>query len=97
MTYQKSNFKSIGKLIEPLVRTHGSASIVSYSKLLNIWGTLVGENISETYETELETLSAWVKRKDTRNVLLSSKAKKLGFGYFQEPNGKIWWTLITGD
>lgn len=47
MTYQKSNFKSIGKLIEPLVRTHGSASIVSYSKLLNIWGTLVGENISK--------------------------------------------------
>ena len=63
----------------------------------NYDGTLVGENISETYETELETLSAWVKRKDTRNVLLSSKAKKLGFGYFQEPNGKIWWTLITGD
>ena len=47
MTYQKSNFKSIGKLIEPLVRTHGSASIVSYSNLLNIWGTLVGENISK--------------------------------------------------
>ena len=63
----------------------------------NYAGTLVGENISETYETELETLSAWVKRKDTRNILLSSKAKKLGFGYFQEPSGKIWWTLITGD
>ena len=47
MTYQKSNFKSIGKLIEPLMRRHGSASIVSYSKLLNIWGTLVGENISK--------------------------------------------------
>ena len=47
MSYQKSNFKSIGKLIEPLVRTHGRASIVSYSKLLNIWGTLVGENISK--------------------------------------------------
>jgi hypothetical protein len=47
MTYQKSNFKSIGKLIEPLVRTRGNASIVSYSKLFNIWGTLVGENISK--------------------------------------------------
>ena len=47
MTYQKSNFKSIGKLIEPLVRRHGSTSIVSYSKLFNIWGTLVGENISK--------------------------------------------------
>tara|TARA_Y100000746_G_scaffold231090_2_gene244015 strand:- start:236 stop:745 length:510 start_codon:yes stop_codon:yes gene_type:complete len=63
----------------------------------NYSGILVGENISETYETELETLAAWVKQKDTRNVLLSSKARKLGFGYFQEPNGKIWWTLVTGS
>ena len=47
MTYQKSNFKSIGKLIEPLVRKHGNPSIISYSKLFNIWGTLVGENISK--------------------------------------------------
>ena len=47
MAYQKSNFKSIGKLIEPLVRRHGSTSIVSYSKLFKIWGTLVGENISK--------------------------------------------------
>ncbi len=47
MSYQKSNFKSIGKLIEPLVRLNGSTSIVSFSKLFNIWGTLVGENISK--------------------------------------------------
>ena len=47
MTYQKSNFKSIGKLIEPLVKRHGSTSIVSYYKLLKIWNTLVGENISK--------------------------------------------------
>ena len=47
MTYQKSNFRSIGKLIEPLVRRHSSISIVSHSKLFNIWGTLVGEDISK--------------------------------------------------
>ncbi len=48
MTYQKkSNFRSIGKLIEPLVRRHGSTSIVSHSNLFNIWGTLVGEDISK--------------------------------------------------
>ncbi len=46
MTYQKSNFKSIGKLIEPLVRRHGGKSMVSYSKLLKVWETLVGEKIS---------------------------------------------------
>ena len=48
MTYQKkSNFRSIGKLIEPLVRRHGNTSIVSHSNLFNIWGTLVGEDISK--------------------------------------------------
>jgi len=48
MTYQKkSNFSSIGKLIEPLVRRHGSTSIVNHSKLFNIWRTLVGEDISK--------------------------------------------------
>ena len=48
MTYQKkSNFRSIGKLIEPLVRRHGGTSIVSHSKLFNIWGSLVGEDISK--------------------------------------------------
>ncbi|MHC0052065.1 divisome-associated lipoprotein DalA [Actibacterium sp. D379-3] len=59
-------------------------------------GTLMGENISETYETELETLAAWMEQPDTANVILDAKARDMGFAYFQEPNGKIWWTLITG-
>ena len=59
-------------------------------------GTLLGENISETYETELETLAAWMELPETRSVLLDPKARDLGFGVFQEPNGKIWWTLVTG-
>jgi uncharacterized protein YkwD len=59
-------------------------------------GTLLGENISETYETELETLSAWMGVPDTRDVVLDPRARDLGFAWFQEPNGKIWWTLITG-
>ena len=47
MTYKKRNFESIGKLIVPLVKRHGRASIMNYSKLFNIWETLVGENISK--------------------------------------------------
>ena len=47
MKYQKSNFKSIGKLIVPLVKRHGNATLISYSKLFDIWETLVGENISK--------------------------------------------------
>lgn len=60
-------------------------------------GRLLGENISETYETELETLAAWMEQPDTRNVVLDRSAVDLGFAWFQEPNGKIWWTMVTGN
>ncbi len=60
-------------------------------------GKLVGENISETYETESETLAAWMQKPDTRNVILSSDARRMGFSWHQERNGKIWWTLVTGS
>lgn len=59
-------------------------------------GQMLGENISETYETELETLSAWMEQPDTRNVVLDAQATHMGFAFHQEPNGKIWWTLVTG-
>jgi uncharacterized protein YkwD len=59
-------------------------------------GRFLGENISETYETELETLSAWMSDPTTRDVILDPAARNLGFSWFQEPSGKIWWTLITG-
>ncbi len=60
-------------------------------------GQILGENISETFETELQTLSAWVSQPDTRDVIMDAKAVDLGFAWFQEPNGKIWWTLVTGS
>lgn len=60
-------------------------------------GRLLGENISETYETELETLSAWMAQPDTRSVILDPQAGDMGFSWFQDSNGKIWWTLILGQ
>ncbi|MDU8927891.1 CAP domain-containing protein [Alisedimentitalea sp. MJ-SS2] len=60
-------------------------------------GAMLGENISETYETELETLAAWMEQPDTRNVILDNRAVNLGFAWFQEKNGKIWWTMILGS
>lgn len=59
-------------------------------------GIFLGETISETYETELETLSAWMQRDDTKNVILDPRADQIGFSWYQERNGKIWWTLVTG-
>lgn len=60
-------------------------------------GRLVGELISETYETEIETLAAWMDSPDTRRVILSPDARDLGFSWFQESNGKIWWTMVLGN
>ena len=59
-------------------------------------GMMLGENISETYETELETLAAWMEEPGTRSVLLEKRARDMGFAWYQEPNGKIWWTLVMG-
>lgn len=59
-------------------------------------GLMLGENISETFETELETLSAWMEQPDTRNVILDRRAVNMGFAWHQESNGKIWWTLLMG-
>jgi len=59
-------------------------------------GRLIGEAISETYETELETLAAWMEEDTTRRVILSPEARQMGFAWHQDPSGKIWWTLTLG-
>lgn len=60
-------------------------------------GLLLGEDISQTYETELQTLSAWMGQSDTRAVILDRRATDIGFEWFQEENGKLWWVLVTGQ
>ncbi len=59
-------------------------------------GKFLGELISETYETELETLTSWMAQRDTRDIILDGNARNLGFAWYQEASGKIWWTLLTG-
>jgi uncharacterized protein YkwD len=60
-------------------------------------GKMLGENISETFENERETLTAWMQVPDTRAVILDPQAIRMGFSWYQEPSGKIWWTLVTGN
>lgn len=59
-------------------------------------GPFLGEVISETFETELQTLGAWMDNPGTRQVLLQPSARSMGFSWHQESNGKIWWTLVMG-
>lgn len=72
------------------------SSPLSRVQRIGYTGRLVGENISETYQTELETLSDWMAQPDTRAVIMDPAARELGFAWFQESNGKIWWTMVTG-
>lgn len=59
-------------------------------------GQVLGETISETYQTELETLAAWMAQPDTRNVIMDPRGRDIGFSWFQTENGKLWWTLLIG-
>lgn len=59
-------------------------------------GLFLGETISETYENEMQTLEAWLAQDDTRQILMNPAAQDMGFAWFQEKSGKIWWTLVTG-
>ncbi|ROU03091.1 CAP domain-containing protein [Histidinibacterium lentulum] len=59
-------------------------------------GLILGETISESYETELQTLGAWMERPETREILLDRRARQMGFAWFQEESGKLWWTLVLG-
>lgn len=59
-------------------------------------GLPLGEVIAETYESELQTLGAWMEDPSSRAVILDSAANAMGFSWTQDSNGKIWWTLVTG-
>lgn len=59
-------------------------------------GTMLGENISESFENDVETLAAWLELPDTKAVILDPNAKFMGISWHQEDNGKIWWTQIFG-
>ncbi len=57
---------------------------------------MLGENISETYETETETLAAWMQDPLTRGTIMAPEGEDMGFAFQQDGNGKIWYTLVVG-
>lgn len=72
------------------------SSPIDRARRVGYAGSFLGEVISETYETELQTLAAWIEAPQPRDILLNPEAGEMGFGYFQEATGKIWWTLVIG-
>lgn len=73
------------------------SSTLDRARRVGFVGRILGENISESYETELETLAAWMNQPDTRAVILDASARRMGFAWFQESAGKLWWTLTMGS
>ncbi|MCB5199237.1 CAP domain-containing protein [Loktanella sp. TSTF-M6] len=73
------------------------SSPLDRARIAGFRGRILGENIAESYETELETLAAWMKQEDTRRVVLDPAARRMGLAWSQEANGKLWWTMNMGS
>ncbi|MEO1550151.1 MAG: CAP domain-containing protein [Pseudomonadota bacterium] len=59
-------------------------------------GLVVGENISESFDDEFELFNSWAVTPGTRAVMLEPSATDIGFAWFQEENGKLWWVQVLG-
>ncbi len=59
-------------------------------------GRILGENISESFDGDIETLQNWLGRSEAAQIILDPSATAIGFGWFQEPTGKIWWVQLIG-
>lgn len=60
-------------------------------------GRFEGQNVSETFEDDFHTLDAWMNDPITRAVVLDPDANQIGFGWTQDPDGKLWWVQIMGS
>lgn len=59
-------------------------------------GRVMGENIAEAFEGEFDTLQNWLNMPQTAAMILNRRATDLGFGWYREPTGKIWWVQLFG-
>lgn len=75
--------------------TDGSSPIIRTERT-GYKGEFLGELISESYETEIETINAWLADFDAQPIIMDPRVTDIGFSWFQEDNAKIWWTLVTG-
>lgn len=60
-------------------------------------GSILGENISESFDDEIAVFQSWVNDPVTSRVMLSPGADSVGLGWYQEPTGKLWWVQLIGQ
>lgn len=59
-------------------------------------GELLTEVYSQSYESELQTLTAWVDDQDWGPELLDQNATDVGIAWHQDQSGLIWWVMTLG-
>lgn len=59
-------------------------------------GPILGENVSETFEDDLNTLDAWVSDPAASASILDADARNMGIAWHQDTSGKIWWVQMIG-
>jgi uncharacterized protein YkwD len=59
-------------------------------------GEVLGENISESYDSEFTLIQSWINDPTTRRVMLNPAANEIGLGWFEETSGKRWWVEVYG-
>lgn len=59
-------------------------------------GSVLSENISESIDNDVQVFQSWLGTSVTRRVMLNPRASNIGIGWFQEPNGKLWWVQVFG-
>lgn len=60
-------------------------------------GVLVSEVYSQSAESEMETLTAWIENQAWGPAILDPDATDMGFAWHQESSGIIWWVLVLGQ
>lgn len=59
-------------------------------------GVIAGENIAENNMREVETLQLWLNDPDTRRLIYTPNARDIGFGWYQDSDGHMWWVQVIG-
>jgi uncharacterized protein YkwD len=60
-------------------------------------GEFVGENVSETFEDDFNTLDVWMNDPLAQSVILDSAATQMGLAWHQDANGKLWWVQLMAN
>jgi uncharacterized protein YkwD len=60
------------------------------------YGIIKGENIAENYGTTEELMNIWLGDPDTRRLMFAPDARDIGFGWYQESDGRTWWVQVIG-